>query len=135
MNAHHALSDGFTAEGLIPLVVPTAMFGSIVVIVAVWLYFRYRTQDLRQDLYRSYLEKGEPIPPSLLSPVKPKSRHGDLRVGLFLLTGGVGLSISLLLAHQMDGAPFGLIPALIGLGFLVVWKVESSPPADAPERS
>jgi hypothetical protein len=134
MNAHHALLDDLNPDVVIPVVVPAVTYAAIVTIVAISLFFRYRTQQMRQDLYKSFIEKGEPIPESFLPGTKRRSRNGDLRFGLVLLTGGVGLSASLLLAGQMQGAPFGIIPALIGAGFLLVWKVEAGAQADARGR-
>jgi hypothetical protein len=113
-------------EELVPILVPVASFGATIAIVAIVLYFRYRTLRLKQDLLEAFLAKGEAIPPALLSlPKAAASRNGDLRRGLVLLGGGGGLSVALLFAHQPDAAGFGLIPALIGVAFLIVWKVEA----------
>jgi hypothetical protein len=117
-----SFETGPAPEELVPLLVPVASFGAIVAVVAIVLFFRYRTQRLRHEMYRVFLEKGEPIPPELLG--RRASQNGDLRRGLVLLGGGVGLTLAILLAHQPEAAGFGLIPALIGVGFLVVWKIE-----------
>jgi hypothetical protein len=114
-------SQLFQEDVIVPLVVPAVSMGAIVAVVAISLYFRYRTQHLRQDLYRSFLEKGEPIPGELLQPRgKSPGRNGDLRRGLVLLAGGIGLSIAVLCAHNPDAIGF----ALIGVAYLIVWKVE-----------
>jgi hypothetical protein len=124
MNRVRIASDLLGPDVLIPLVVPTVTFCTLTVMVAIVLYFRYRSQRLRQELYTSFLERGAPIPAELLAS-KPRTGSVDLRRGMVLLLGGIGLSLSLLLAHLPEGSGFGLIPALIGVGYLVVWKMES----------
>ena len=124
----HVIQEGApgTAGELVPLLVPIASFGCTIAIVAVVMFFRHRSQLVRQDLYKAFLEKGEPIPKELLN--KPPSRHADLRRGVVLLAGGLGLSLALLLANAREASGFGLIPALIGIGFLVVWKIDMRGP-------
>jgi hypothetical protein len=130
-----AMQDGGPSPGdLVPLFVPIASFGATIAIVAVVLFFRHRSQQTRQEIYRTFLEKGEPIPPQLLG--ARASRNTDLRRGMVLLAGGIGVSLALLLAHEGGLAGYGLIPAFIGIGFLVVWKVEARSGAeqDAAEK-
>ena len=131
MNASHLLlselSEPLSPDLVIPVVVPAVTFGAVIAVVAITFYFRYRSQGLRQELFRSLLDKGLPIPPEFLT-AKPRARYVDLRRGLVLLLSGVGLSSALLLAGDHDSrsaAGFGLFPALIGVAFLLVWKVES----------
>jgi hypothetical protein len=128
MNAKHTVfegaHDGPGPEAFVPLVVPLASFGATVAIVGIVLFFRYKVQRSRQDLIETFLEKGEPIPPLLLAG-RTRSRHADLRRGLVLITGAAGLSLALLFVGQGAAAGFGLIPALIGVAFLIMWKVET----------
>jgi hypothetical protein len=109
---------------LVPIVVPIASFGATVVIVGVVLFYRFRTQRLKHDLVRSYLDKGQPAPPDLLG--EAPSRNGDLRRGLVLLATGISLSLAFLIAGERQATGFGLIPALIGLAYLAVWRIEQS---------
>lgn len=124
MNAAHLVAYEVLNQDLVPLVVPTVSLGATIAIVAVVLYFRYRGQQLRQDLYKAFLDKGEPIPAALMAG-KVREGNADLRRGLVLLLGGSGICASLLLAHLSEVAAFGLIPALIGVAYLLVWKLEA----------
>ena len=125
---HLVAYEPLSPDVVIPLVVPAVTYGAIIAIVAIVFYFRYRAQQMRQELYKTYIEKGEPIPEALLGRPAPQARNGDLRRGLVLLAGGFGLSVALFFAQERDAVGFGLIPALIGIAYLVVWKVERSSP-------
>jgi hypothetical protein len=106
------------------ILVPLSFFLCAGFIVGVALYFRDRQHTQRQQTLRLMVEKGVAIPPELLSP--PTLKRSDLRRGLVLLGTGVGLSG--FFAVTGLGTPglwgVGLIPALIGAGFLLVWKLE-----------
>jgi hypothetical protein len=50
-----------------------------------------------------------------------------LRRGLIWTGVGVGLAVSLLVKHDDDVPwPLALIPLLIGIAFLITWKIESN---------
>jgi hypothetical protein len=80
------------------------------------------------DTLRLMIEKGQPIPPELLQPAEPQRRTNcDLRRGLIWSGVGVGLAVSLLVKHDEDVPwPLALIPLLIGVAFLITWKIESN---------
>ena len=134
MNAGHiVVSEGFdNPDVVVPVVTSTVSVSAIVAVVAISLIFRYRTQRLRQELYASFLQKGEPIPAELLPGRAQRGKaNADLRRGMVLLLGGIGLSLALCLAHESSNAGVGIIPALIGVAYLVVWKVESRANAES----
>jgi hypothetical protein len=105
---------------LIPL---TGMLvGTIFPVVVVWLVLRFRAQrnQLVYDTAVKLADKGQPVPPELFANLNPTG--SDLRRGLVLAMFGLALSICL----YDVGAPwtFGLIPLLMGVGFLIVWQLE-----------
>jgi hypothetical protein len=116
-----------------PLVsVPVCFFTTLAIIVAV-MHFRSRAEQGRHAMVRFMVEQGRDVPKELLAP--PRRPSSLLLRGLVLLAAGIGLGIALLLAGERDVAGFGIIPALIGLAFLVTWRVESGhqrAAADAP---
>jgi hypothetical protein len=64
-------------------------------------------------------------------------RRSDVRRGVIWTMVGLGLMIWLGAINEDGGAwSFGLIPFLIGLGYLIVWKLENKkdipPPPPAP---
>jgi hypothetical protein len=115
--AQHPNSD---IPGQVPLIV-AIVFGCPVAIVAIILYYRHRKNRLLHDTLAKAIEKGAPIPPELLAPDKP--RKSDLRRGLTLVAIGVGVTI-FFVAEREDAWGLGMIPLLIGIGYLIAWKLE-----------
>ena len=85
------------------------------------------------------VEKGQPVPAELLAPeARGVRRRSDVRRGVVWTMVGLGLMIWLAAVNDWEGGAwsFGLIPFLIGLGYLIVWKLENKkdipPPPPAP---
>jgi hypothetical protein len=103
-------------------------FGLPIFIVAIVSWSRLRRTRLTHDTMLKLAEKGVPIPPELIAPpsVAPLKRvASDLKVGMVLLAAGVG--IGLFFAEINGPVSLGAIPALMGIGYIVAWKVEKSP--------
>jgi hypothetical protein len=113
-------------------VVPLATFVMIVAIVAAVLFASYRRDMLRHATIRVIIEKGGEIPPSLLDP--PARPRSDLRRGILLIATSLGLLV--LLRSTTEGGVWtaSLIPLLLGIGHLLVRKLEPSSrgPGDGP---
>ena len=113
-----------------------SIFGAPVLIVAVILYFGFSKSRMQHRTIRMLAEKGQPIPPALLAPPAPAVRQrSDVRRGVVLTMVGLGLMVWLGAVNDWEGGAWslGLIPFLIGAGYLIVWKLEgkkdiSSPP-------
>ena len=106
---------------LVPIVAIT--FGCLVPLLMAWLILWYgaKRHALVYQTALKLAESGQPIPVELFR--APDELRGDLRRGVVLLMIGVGLSIAL----NEISIPwtFGLIPTLMGVGYLLVWKIES----------
>jgi len=111
---------------LAPLIV-AIVFGCPVLIVAVLLYYRHRKNVLLHRTLASMIEKGTPIPPGLLAGDKEKAPRSDLRRGIILASVGLGITI-FFLAQKDDDWGIGMIPFLIGIGYLIVWKINEKKP-------
>jgi len=116
-----------------------SIFGAPVLIVLTIGMFALIGNRMRQRTIRMMVEKGQPVPAELLAPeVRRVRRRSDVRRGVVLTMVGLGLMIWLGAVNDWeDGAwSFGLIPFLIGLGYLIVWKLENKkdipPPPPAP---
>lgn len=114
------------------------VFGAPVLIVAVIMLINYFKARSLHRTVQSMVEKGQPIPPALLaSPALPRPRS-DLRRGIVLVMVGLGLMLFCGAASDWDGGAWavGIIPFLIGLGYLLVWKLEAKkdvpPPPPVP---
>jgi hypothetical protein len=115
---------------VIPLVgiVFLTIFGAPVLIVGLILYFSFSRQRSLHKTVRMMVEKGQPVPEALLAPPPPAQRQrSDLRRGVILTMIGVGLMVFLAGANDWEGGSWtlGLIPFLIGAGYLLVWKLDT----------
>ncbi len=106
----------------VEIVVPLALFLTILLVVIATLVLRYRKHAQTQETLRLMIEKGAEIPPELLTP--PVSQYGDLRRGLILVGAGLSLSIAIGLMRGFGAGSWalGLIPLFIGAGYLIVWR-------------
>src|SRR5262245_33517785 len=124
----------------IPIVTIVFMyiFGVPVLNVMVIGIFALIGNRMRQRTIRMMVEKGQPVPAELLAPeVRRVRRRSDVRRGVVWTMVGLGLMIWLAAINEEGGAwSFGLIPFLIGLGYLIIWKLENKkdipPPPPAP---
>jgi hypothetical protein len=113
---------------VIPIVVVTMLtvFGAPVLIVAVIMYFGFSKTRALHRTVRMMVEKGQEVPAALLNPPPAQRQRSDMRRGVLLLMVGLGLVIFLgVIADWESGVwTLGMIPALIGAGYLLVWKLE-----------
>jgi hypothetical protein len=113
----------------IPIVAIVFMtiFGAPVLIVAVILYFGFSKNRMMHRTIRMMVEKGQPVPAALLAPPPPAQRQrSDMRRGVVLAMVGLGLMLFFAAVNGWEGGAWsiGLIPFLIGAGYLIVWKLE-----------
>ena len=116
-----------------------SIFGAPVAIVVMIGIFSMIATRMRQRTIRMMVEKGQPVPVELLAPAtRGIRRRSDARRGVVWTMIGLGLMIWLAAVNDWEGGAwsFGLIPFLIGLGYLIVWKLENKkdipPPPPAP---
>ena len=102
---------------------PTISF----VIVLTLVIARLRRNRMLHETIRYMIEKGAPIPPELLQPPTPPKPRNDLRNGILLIGGGIGLALAL---SGKGGHAYmiGFIAIFLGIAFLVVWKLERKQP-------
>lgn len=103
------------------------LFGAPVLIVAVIMYFGFSKNRMMHRTIRMMVEKGQPVPPALLAPPPPALRQrSDVRRGVVLVMVGLGLMLFLGAVNDWEGGAWavGIIPFLIGVGYLLVWKLE-----------
>ncbi|MEO8440402.1 MAG: DUF6249 domain-containing protein [Spartobacteria bacterium] len=117
----------------IVLIVFITIFGLPVAIVGTILYFSFSKSRAMHKTVRMMVEKGQPVPEALLNPPPVVRQRSDLRRGIILLTVGAGLVVFLGAVNDWDGGAWsiGIIPFMIGLGYLLVWRLDarSEPPS------
>src|SRR4030095_12388903 len=104
-----------------------SIFGAPVAIVVMIGIFSIIATRMRQRTIRMMVEKGQPVPAELLAPeVRHVRRRSDVRRGVVWTMVGLGMMIFFGAVNDWEGGiwSLGLIPFLIGLGYLLVWKLE-----------
>jgi len=121
-------NDDIPGEAIpIVAVVMFSVFGAPVLIVAVIMYFGFSKNRMMHRTIRMMVEKGQPVPAALLaSPAPAQRQRSDMRRGVVLVMVGLGLMLFLGAVNDWEGGAWslGIIPFLIGAGYLLVWKLE-----------
>jgi hypothetical protein len=102
------------------------IFGTPILIVIVILYFSFSKTRALHRTVRMMVEKGQPVPEALLNPPPAQRQRSDMRRGVVLAMVGLGLMLFFAAVNDWEGGAWsiGLIPFLIGAGYLLVWKLE-----------
>jgi len=138
INRHHRDKDDFDVEDGALMAIPivgiifTTLFGAPVLIVAAIMLFSYlRSRSLHRTV-REMVEKGQPVPATLFAPPPAVRARSDVRRGIVLCMVGFGMMIFFGAVNDWDGGAWaiGVIPFLIGVGYLLVWKLEGPKDAD-----
>ena len=94
-----------------------------VFMVGLILWYKARRNQLMHETALKLAEKGLPVPASLFS--DQTEPFASLRSGVVLLMLGLGISLALYLCGIKFWA-IGIIPLFMGLGYLIVWKLEGN---------
>jgi hypothetical protein len=129
-------ATAFAAPASVQLLVPMGFFASVVIVVALVVagYHRYTVQ--RHETLRAMVDKGMQIPPEQLGPgARPPGPRTDIRRGVLLICAGLGTALFLAFEEGPREAGLGLIPGLVGVGYLVLAKLESARETSQPSLS
>ena len=115
----------------IAIIAILTVFGFPVAIVAVIMFSNWAKSRSLHKTVRMMVEKGQPIPPALLStPAAVSAATGlrpwyDLRRGIVLMAVGVGIIMFFGISAGWDEGVWalGLIPGLIGAGYILAWRL------------
>lgn len=115
----------------IAIIAILTVFGFPVAIVAVIMFSNWAKSRSLHKTVRMMVEKGQPIPPALLStPAAVSAAAGlrpwyDLRRGIVLMAVGVGIIMFFGISAGWDEGVWalGLIPGLIGAGYILAWRL------------
>jgi hypothetical protein len=108
------------------------IFGAPVLIVAVIMYFGFSKNRMMHRTVRMMVEKGQPVPAALLNPPPAVRKRSDMRRGVVLAMVGIGLMIFFGAMNDWEGGAWslGIIPFLVGAGYLLVWKLQGKSDED-----
>ena len=120
--------DDFGAFLAIPIIgiIFTTLFGAPVLVVAAIMFFSYLKSRSLHRTVREMVAKGQEVPPALFAPPPVVRARSDMRKGIVLTMVGFGTMIFFAAVNDWEGGAWalGIIPFLIGLGYLLVWKLE-----------
>ena len=106
-----------------------SIFGVPVAIVGVIMFFSYIKARSLHKTVRMMVEKGQPVPEALFAtPHTPAKQRSDMRRGVTLLMVGLGIMLFLAAVNEFEGGAWalGLIPFMIGAGYLAIWVMEGN---------
>jgi hypothetical protein len=108
------------------------LFGAPVLVVGAIMFFSYLKSRSLHRTVREMVEKGQPVPPALFAPPPAVRARSDMRRGVVLVMVGFGLMIFFGAVNDWEGGVWalGIIPFLIGVGHLLVWKLEGPKDTD-----
>jgi len=122
----HEVSEDIP-ELVVPIVAITMLtvFGAPVLIVGLIMLINYFKARSLHRTVQTMVEKGQPVPAALLAPPALPRARSDLRRGIILVMAGLGIGVFFLATDWGDSSwSLGAIPFLIGVGYLIVWKLE-----------
>jgi len=110
--------------GLVALLAIVLVFGTpVIIVIAILVHKSRRTQRIHQTVV-ALAEKGLPIPPDLFAD-RPPQKTPPLHTAVILIGTGLGLIVFFLsIPDRHTPWGVGMIPLLIGVGYLIVWKLE-----------
>jgi uncharacterized protein DUF6249 len=134
-NRHHDdfdVDDGALMAIPIVGIIFSTLFGAPVLVVAAIMLFSYLKSRSLHRTVREMVAKGQPVPPALFAPPPAVRARSDMRRGVVLCMVGFGIMIFFGAVNDWDGGAWaiGIIPFLIGVGHLLVWKLEGPKDAD-----
>ena len=109
----------------------SAIFGTPVMIVAAIMFFSYLKSRSLHRTVRGMVDKGQEVPAALfLTPPPAVRARSDMRRGVVLVMVGIGLMVFFGAVNDWEGGSWalGVIPFLIGAGYLLVWRLEGNKP-------
>jgi hypothetical protein len=129
---HHDNEDFNVEDGAlmaIPIIgiIFSTLFGAPVLVVGAIMFFSYLKSRSLHRTVRDMVEKGQPVPPALFAPPAAIRARSDMRRGVVLVMVGIGVMIFFGAVNDWEGGAWalGIIPFLIGVGHLLVWKLEA----------
>jgi preprotein translocase subunit YajC len=115
------------------VLIPITFFALALVIVIVAINAQYKRRLLEHKQRMMALEKGLPMPPSLVEEkVKPFNPYAAPLVWIFL---GIGVGIFGMIIGTMELVGLAVIPLCIGIGLLIALIINQKKQAETEQKS
>ncbi|PRC92362.1 DUF6249 domain-containing protein [Solimicrobium silvestre] len=131
-------SISIISSQIVPIVAIIMSIGTPVAIVMAILHYKAKRNQMLHETIQQLAQKGLPIPRELLNGVANNSdsnksdfdnpgKKSALSKGIILIAIGIGMSIMFyVLPDRINNAwGVGMIPLLMGIGYLLIWKLEN----------
>jgi hypothetical protein len=111
------------------IIVPVVLFLAIAITYCAKYFFTHRTRQEMQATVRVALERGTPLTAELLERLgePAPAKRNDLRRGVIAVGLGLGLGAFGFMLGEPDAVrpmlAVGLVPLLLGLAYLVLWRL------------
>jgi hypothetical protein len=110
------------------IIVPGMVFGSFVLMVFFIAYYSYRKRRELMLLVHESIKSGHPLPASFLESLEYKKKptaDSDLRKSMILIALGLSSIVIIFFVADANDKPMaalGILPFLVGLAYLFLWK-------------
>ena len=105
----------------------------IMVALIVWFRLNYKNKQnkLKAELISKAIEHGQTIPDNLFETKKPKDKNGPMNTGIIMISIGLGIMLFFATTDNITKAlGMGVIPLVIGIGFLLIHFLDKKQPKE-----
>lgn len=119
-------------ENVVAVFIPIVSMVVFGIIIWGFFHFRYKTRVRIQETIQTALDRGTELTPELIDRIAgPKpSTDRDLRRGVISIAIGIAFAIFGFMVDDMEAVRpmigIGLFPILVGLAYLVMWRMGKS---------
>ncbi len=96
----------------------------VIILASVAFYIRNRDSERRYMLFQKSLELGQTLPEHFFEEPKKQNTSSNLKKGVIAMAIGLALVVSFFVIDNKFMLIAGVIPAFVGLGFLLVHYLE-----------
>ncbi|HOK36656.1 MAG TPA: DUF6249 domain-containing protein [Paludibacteraceae bacterium] len=106
------------------------------VIVIIWIIYYQKGKESKQryELYLKSLELGQTLPEDFFEKKAKNKPNSDLKKGVLWLAVGLSLLIYFLIVKNMGALILGIVPAFVGIGYLLVYFLEKPKSPDDTDK-
>jgi len=114
------VNTDFVKSLMICIIISTLIF--ILLVISVPLFFNMKKTRSFHAMIKEFTSKGQEIPKELIISVSQKK--SDFHKAIILISTGAAISLALaLLVHDGRIWAVGLIPAIIGIGYYIAYRL------------
>jgi len=115
--------DSNGIQALVAIVAITLIFGMPVFIVIAVMYGRHKRRAMVHESVNKLIDSGQEIPPEIFEEATGAAKD-PRKKGIMLVAVGLGLFAFLSAIGDSKVGTIGLIPLMIGLAHIVIWKTD-----------